>query len=128
MANHRLEAGPETVHWGFFDAELKPLLTGEQRRHGHDLDRLRHGEPDAGSAAQGAARARGDPQERAAEASRPHVYRSGRGQRRQGGQALEVRIKDIELHYDWGYNMIRPLAGALPDDFRYADTDSHPAR
>jgi acetamidase/formamidase len=24
---------------------------------------------------------------------------------------LEVRIKDIQLHYDWGYNMIRPLAG-----------------
>jgi len=26
------------------------------------------------------------------------------------GQVLEVRIKDIQLHYDWGYNMIRPLA------------------
>ena len=33
------------------------------------------------------------------------------------GQVLEVRIKSIELHYDWGYNVIRPLAGALPDDF-----------
>ena len=27
MANHRLEAGAETVHWGYFDAALKPLLT-----------------------------------------------------------------------------------------------------
>ena len=34
------------------------------------------------------------------------------------GQVLEVRIKAIDLHYDWGYNMIRPLAGALPDDFK----------
>jgi acetamidase/formamidase len=34
------------------------------------------------------------------------------------GQVLEVRIKDIRLHYDWGYNAIRPLAGALPDDFK----------
>jgi acetamidase/formamidase len=34
------------------------------------------------------------------------------------GQVLEVRIKAIELHYDWGYNTIRPLAGALPDDFK----------
>jgi acetamidase/formamidase len=33
------------------------------------------------------------------------------------GQVLEVRIKDIQLHYDWGYNMIRPLAGTLPEDF-----------
>jgi acetamidase/formamidase len=34
------------------------------------------------------------------------------------GQVLEVRIKKIDLHYDWGYNAIRPLAGALPDDFK----------
>jgi acetamidase/formamidase len=34
------------------------------------------------------------------------------------GQVLEVRIKDIQLHYDWGYNMIRPQSGALPDDFQ----------
>ena len=23
---HRLDAGPETVHWGYFDAALRPLL------------------------------------------------------------------------------------------------------
>ena len=23
---HRLDAGPETVHWGYFDAKLPPLL------------------------------------------------------------------------------------------------------
>src|SRR6201981_3407549 len=33
------------------------------------------------------------------------------------GQVLEVRIKSIALHYAWGYNVIRPLPGALPDDF-----------
>jgi acetamidase/formamidase len=33
------------------------------------------------------------------------------------GQVLEVRIKAIELAYDWGYNFSRPLSGALPDDF-----------
>ena len=27
MKNHRLDAAPETVHWGFFDANLKPLIT-----------------------------------------------------------------------------------------------------
>lgn len=36
------------------------------------------------------------------------------------GQVLEVRIKAIDLNYDWGYNFIRPLAGALPDDFTNA--------
>jgi acetamidase/formamidase len=33
------------------------------------------------------------------------------------GQVLEVRIKAIELHYDWGYTYSAPLKGALPDDF-----------
>ena len=44
------------------------------------------------------------------------------------GQVLEVRIKSIDLHYDWGYNTIRPLAGALPDDFNEVRADPHPAR
>src|SRR5262249_58560849 len=34
------------------------------------------------------------------------------------GHVLEVRIKAVELNQDWGYNTIRPLAGALPDDFK----------
>jgi acetamidase/formamidase len=33
------------------------------------------------------------------------------------GQVLEVRIVDVKLRQDWGYNLIRPLAGTLPDDF-----------
>ncbi len=27
MATHRLNASPETVHWGFFDSKLPPQLT-----------------------------------------------------------------------------------------------------
>ena len=27
MTDHRIDAAPETVHWGYFDAKLKPLLT-----------------------------------------------------------------------------------------------------
>src|SRR5580692_2232923 len=27
MATHRLDAGADTVHWGYFDAALKPLIT-----------------------------------------------------------------------------------------------------
>ena len=29
MAEHRLDAGPATVHWGFFDGRLPPLITVE---------------------------------------------------------------------------------------------------
>jgi acetamidase/formamidase len=35
----------------------------------------------------------------------------------QPGDTLEVRIRTIELAADWGYNVIRPLKGALPEDF-----------
>ena len=27
MADHRIDAAPETVHWGYFDAKLQPLIT-----------------------------------------------------------------------------------------------------
>jgi acetamidase/formamidase len=33
------------------------------------------------------------------------------------GQTLRVDIEAIEPHYDWGHNVVRPLSGALPDDF-----------
>ena len=33
------------------------------------------------------------------------------------GDSLEVRIIEVELRQDWGYNVIRPLAGTLPADF-----------
>jgi acetamidase/formamidase len=33
------------------------------------------------------------------------------------GDTLEVRILNIELTTDWGWNIIRPLKGALPEDF-----------
>jgi len=33
------------------------------------------------------------------------------------GDVLEVKIQDIKLRQDWGWNIIRPLAGTLPHDF-----------
>jgi acetamidase/formamidase len=33
------------------------------------------------------------------------------------GDTLEVRIEEIEPGANWGYNVIRPLAGTLPEDF-----------
>ena len=33
------------------------------------------------------------------------------------GDVIEVEILDVRLRQDWGYNLIRPLAGTLPDDF-----------
>ncbi|SDY58162.1 acetamidase/formamidase family protein [Citreimonas salinaria] len=33
------------------------------------------------------------------------------------GMVLQVDILDVALRQDWGWNIIRPLAGALPEDF-----------
>ncbi len=131
MRTHRLDAAPDTVHWGFFDAALKPLLTDRLRRHRHDLDGVGHAEqmpkPGSGLTVPPALPAihKSVPQKLGG----PHILTGPVAVRgAKAGQVLEVRIKAIELHYDWGYNTIRPLAGALPDDFKETRVDPHPAR
>jgi acetamidase/formamidase len=121
MTTHRLDAAPETVHWGFFDAALKPLLT------------IDAGDEVVVSTVSGPASAMPKPDSGltvpqalqaihakvAPKLGGPHILTGPIAVRgAKAGQVLEVRIKAIELNYDWGYNAIRPLAGALPDDFR----------
>src|SRR6478752_9281650 len=117
MANHRLDAAPETVHWGYFDARLNPLLTVSSG----DTVTI---STVSGMATQMPAAPLVVPPALAAihksvQQKLPGHICTGpvavKGAK--AGQVLEVRIKDIQLHYDWGYNMIRPLAGALPDEF-----------
>jgi acetamidase/formamidase len=120
MRKHRVEAGPDSVHWGFFDAALKPLITIES---GDEVtmstvsgSREAMPQPDSGLTVPPALSAihATVPQR----LSGPHIMTGPVAVRgAKAGQVLEVRIKSIELHYDWGYNVIRPLAGALPDDF-----------
>ena len=117
MTDHRIDAAPETVHWGYFDAKLKPLLT------------VASGDTITISTVSGMASQMPAPPyviPKALAAIHASVAQKLPGHICTGpvavkgaktGQVLEVRIKDIQLHYDWGYNMIRPLAGALPDDF-----------
>jgi acetamidase/formamidase len=120
MKTHHLDAAPETVHWGYFDANLKPLITidsgdevvistasggpGQLPKPGSGLTI-----PDVLPAIH----ARVSPK-----LGGPHILTGPvaiRGAK--AGQVLEVRIKAVELNCDWGYNIIRPLGGALPDDF-----------
>jgi acetamidase/formamidase len=123
MPSHRLDAGADTVHWGFFDAALKPLITVEP------------GDTVVMSSVSGPASAMPPPgsglavpealsaihQRVPQKLNGPHILTGPVAVRgAKAGQVLEVRIKAIELHYDWGYNAIRPLAGALPDDFERA--------
>jgi acetamidase/formamidase len=117
MAHHRLDAAPETVHWGYFDAALKPLVT------------VNSGDTVTISTVSGMASQMPKPplvvpsalaaiHKSVAQKMPGHICTGPVAVKgAKASQVLEVRIKDIQLHYDWGYNMIRPLAGALPDDF-----------
>ena len=117
MANHRLDAAPDTVHWGFFDAALKPLLTVDSG----DTVTISTVSGMASQMPAAPYRSRRRSPRSTARFSRScpgHICTGPVAVKgAKAGQVLEVRIKDIQLHYDWGYNMIRPLAGALPDDF-----------
>ncbi len=114
---HRIDAGAETVHWGYFDAKLTPRLTIES------------GDTVTISTVSGGREMMPPPPLKvpdALAAVQAHVPMTLPGhmctgpvavRRARAGQVLEVRIKAIELNYDWGYNYSGPLTGALPDDF-----------
>jgi acetamidase/formamidase len=115
--HHHLRSSPETVHWGWFDAALPHVLKIDSG------DRVT-----IESLSGGPANLPGDgfhvpPEllEVHAKAQRKipgHVLTGPIGVRgTMPGDVLEVRILEVELRQDWGYTYVRPLAGALPNDF-----------
>lgn len=116
MTHHRLEAGADTVHWGFFDAALPPVLT------------VASGDTVTISTVSGPAdvmpppplvvpHALLDVQARVPNRLPGHMCTGPvavRGART--GGVLEVGIEALELHYDWGYTYAAPLKGALPNE------------
>ncbi|HEY3030392.1 MAG TPA: acetamidase/formamidase family protein, partial [Bradyrhizobium sp.] len=118
MTHHHLHSCPETCHWGFFEAKLKPVLTiasGDEVTvdtisGGPDVvpDRNRfHVPPEL------------DEVHAKSERMVPGHILTGpiAVNGAEPGDVLEVEILDVKLRQDWGYNLIRPLAGTLPDDF-----------
>ncbi len=117
MAEYRIDASPETVHWGYFDAGLAPLLTVNSGdivtistvSGGPEvMPKAPLVVPDALSAVHATQR----PKLPGHICTGPVAVRGARA-----GHVLEVRIKSIDLHYDWGFTYVGPQKGALPDDF-----------
>lgn len=117
MSKHHLHSGPETCHWGFFDGGLKPVLTVKSG------DRVTieciSGPPEALPPP-------GSDMTVLPEHREVHAKLSGVGHIMTGpvyvesaepGDVLEVRIVDVELRQNWGYNVFRPYMGTLPQDF-----------
>ncbi|HEX9534477.1 MAG TPA: acetamidase/formamidase family protein, partial [Stellaceae bacterium] len=116
--HHELRASPETCHWGFFDAGLKPVLTiasGDTVT----VDCVSGG-PDV------------LPQDGKFEILPDHLAIQRALEPRLGahiltgpiavegaepGDVLEIQILSIDPRQNWGYTRIRPLSGTLPEDF-----------
>jgi acetamidase/formamidase len=119
MRSHTLQSNVETVHWGYFDAALPPVLTIESG------DRITV-ETVTGAPEVTPKRDSGfyiPPELFDIQAAVPrklpgHLLTGPVAvQGAMPGDALEIEIEAIEIRQDWGYNAIRPLAGALPGEF-----------
>jgi acetamidase/formamidase len=116
--HHRVDASAETVHWGYLSAALKPVLT------------IDSGDRVTMSSVSGSPDMMPGPPFTIPPAL-PAIHAANAGQRflihmctgpvavrsAKAGQVLQVDIERIDLFCDWGYNLIRPLGGALPEDF-----------
>lgn len=115
--HHRLPANPDTVHWGYWDSAREPVL--EVASGDRVTIESVSGEPD-------------DLPPDQAGVSPEHLEIHTKCERGPGphfltgpvwvkdaepGDVLEVRIHEIELRDDWGWNLIEPLLGSLPEDF-----------
>ena len=116
-AHHEIHAAPGTVHWGYFDAALEPVLTVESgdsvtlhcvSGQPEDLPP----EPFPALPGHREIHAQIKPRLGAHIITGPVAIAGA-----EPGDMLEVRIRSVELRQDWGYNTIRPLRGTLPEDF-----------
>lgn len=121
---HELKVSPETIHWGYYDARVKPVLrmaSGERVKLetmiAGGITRLRMG---------GVADAEIPPQLVAVEKA---ITERGPGahpmsgpifvEGAEAGDTLEVRLLSIGFLHDFGVNAFAPGGGTLPDEFPY---------
>ena len=117
MMHHHLQASAETCHWGFFDATRKPSLTIDSGDR-VTIDTLTGAPEVVPKAGFYVPPELADVHARAERFGGAHILTGPvaiRGAK--PGDVLEVRILDVKLRQDWGFNVIRPLAGTLQDDF-----------
>src|ERR1700733_5694866 len=122
-AEFPLMPGPQTVHIGYFSAAQKPVLTINSgdivtietalQLDPAEIDRSGVVPPNLIPES-----ARAIFREVTDRGPGPHVltgpiFVNGA----EPGDVLEVRIQEINLAIDYGYNRQRPYAGALPDEF-----------
>jgi acetamidase/formamidase len=125
---HHLNASPETCAWGFFDAGLAPVI---EVQSGDEIiiETVSGGPEQMPPLNEGS----DIPSElfdihKHSERQLPGHILTGpvAVAGAQPGHVLEVQILDVKLRQNWGWNLIRPLAGTLPDEFPSARTEIIP--
>jgi len=115
--HHLLRSSPETCHWGYFDAALPPVMT------------VLSGDTVTIEAISGAAEVNPPagfdmlPEHEAVLARLqprlgPHILTGPVAvEGAMPGDVLEIEIQAVDLRQNWGWNIIRPFRGTLPEDF-----------
>ena len=117
MTAHHLAATPQTVRFGIFDASFAPVLTVNSgdtvtiETVSGSRGELA-GSPFSIPAALTAIHDAGLPNLGPHYVTGPIAIAGA-----EPGDMLEVRIEAIEFGADWGWNVILPLLGTLPEDF-----------
>ena len=119
--HHHLPSTPETVHWGFIDASLPPVLT------------IASGDTVTIDCVSGHPDWMPDPKrnltilpdlleifEKVKKGTGNHIYTGPvYVEGAEPGDVLQVEIKEITPRQDWGWNVFRGYMGTLPEDFPY---------
>ncbi len=118
--DHILKSSPETCHWGFFDASLKPVLTVEPGDR-VTIHTLSGGPADLPPGPGFIVHPEHHlVHQKVPQKLGPHILTGPVAVTgAEPGDVLEVVIEAIEVNQDWGWNARMPLRGSLPEDFPF---------
>lgn len=121
-SHHLLRSTPESVHWGFFDASLEPILTIDSGDT--VVIECVSGNPEWMPPPSSGFKPLPELLEihkQTKKGSGNHILTGPiyvRGA--EVGDVLEVRMPTIELRQDWGFNLFRAYMGTIPEDFPHS--------
>jgi acetamidase/formamidase len=117
--DHHLRSTPGNVHWGLWDGRLEPVLriaSGDRVT----IETL-SGEPDDipdPSLGFGVVPGHKEVLEGTFRGPGPHLLTGPiHIEGAEPGDVIEVRVLDLQLRADWGWNLQVPTLGTLPEDF-----------